>query len=99
MELAYTVIEHSGLQVKRIAPRCTVDRSEEYWMGWALAYYQWETALSFNEIIRCVPINEIKALYYPYHEMDIRQFSDRMNELIRHAQPETNLGRLRKKEA
>ena len=97
VELVYAVMERSGLQVERIAPRYTMDRSEEYWTGWALAYYQWETALSFAEIIRHVPVLEIKALYHPYHEMDIRQFSDRLKELIRHAQPETNLGLLRKK--
>ena len=28
---------------------------------------------------------------FPYHEMDIRQFCDKMNELYRKAKPETNL--------
>ena len=34
-------------------------------------------------------------MYSPYHEMDIRQFCDKMNELYRTAQPETNLKALR----
>ena len=38
------------------------------------------------------------ALYSPYHEMDIRQFVDKMNELYRKAKPETNL-KLRRKRA
>ena len=34
-------------------------------------------------------------MYAPYHEMDIRQFADKMNELYRAAKPETNLKTLR----
>lgn len=95
VELAYLVLEQSGLIVEWIKPNYTLDRSEEYWTGWALAYYQWETALSFAEIVRCVPIESIRNLYSPYHEMDIRQFCDKMNELYRAAKPETNLKTLR----
>lgn len=31
------------------------------------------------------------ALYTPYHEMDIRQFADKMDALYREAKPDTNL--------
>ena len=96
IELAYEVIERSGLTVERTRPGFTMDRSEEYWTGWALAWYQWETGMAFAMIVRYVPIREIQAMYHPYHEMDIRQFSDHMNELIRTAKPETNLKLLRR---
>ncbi len=76
-------------------PTAASDRSEEYWTGWALAYYQWETSMSFSDIVRCVPIKKILLLYHPYHEMDIRQFADCMNNLIHRAQTDTNLKRLR----
>ena len=68
-----------------------MNRSPEYWTGWALAYYQWQTALRFAEIERYVPIQEIRGLYSPYHEMDIRQFVDCMNDLYRQRKTETNL--------
>jgi DNA-binding transcriptional regulator YiaG len=97
VELAYEVLEQSGISVQRRKPKYAVDRSEEYWVGWALAYYQWETALSFEEITKYVPIREIQALYTPYHEMDIRQFVDRMNQLYRVAKPETNLKLIRQR--
>ena len=96
IELAWEILEKSGLRFGRTAPGIRFDRSQEYWAGWALAYYQWSTAMSFRDIIRCVPIADVVALYHPYHEMDIHQFCDHMNELIRKAQPETNLTRLRK---
>ena len=98
VELAYKVLEESAIEVTRIKPHYTADRSAEYWTGWALAYYQWETALGFAEIIRSVPIETIVGLYFPYHEMDIRQFCDKMNELYRAANPETKL-KFRRKNA
>lgn len=97
VELAYLVLEKSGIDYERIKPNYTANRSEEFWTGWALAYYQWETSMRFEQIIQYVPIADIKALYSPYHEMDIRQFADKMNELYKKAKPETNLKTMRLK--
>lgn len=97
VELAYMVLEKAKISFDRTTPNYTINRSEEYWTGWALAYYQWETSLSFEKIIHYIPIKEIQALYSPYHEMDIRHFVNKMNELYRLAKPETNLKLLRKK--
>ena len=97
VELAYKVLELTKGEETRIKPQYSADRSEEYWAGWALAYYQWDTALSFEEIVRAVPMKRIVQMYSPYHEMDIRQFCDKMNELYRTAQPETNLKALRQR--
>ncbi len=52
--------------------------------------------MKFADIIKAVPIEEIRALYSPYHEMDIRHFVDKMNELCRSQRGETNLKRLRR---
>ena len=97
VELAYTVLENVGLAQERIKPNYPVDRSEEYWTGWALAYYQWQTALSFADINRYVPIKTVQCLYNPYHEMDIRQFAEKMTELYKEAKKDTNLKLLRVK--
>ena len=97
VELAYKVLELTKGEENRIKPQYSADRSEEYWAGWALAYYQWDTALSFEEIVRAVPMKRIVQMYSPYHEMDIRQFCDKMNELYRTVQPETNLKALRQR--
>ncbi|MCI9626848.1 MAG: helix-turn-helix transcriptional regulator [Clostridia bacterium] len=97
VELAYEVLERTGENARDIKPHFSANRSEEYWTGWALAYYQWKTSLPFAEIVKYVPIKEIMALYSPYHEMDIRHFVDKMNELYRAAKPETNLKIYRKR--
>ena len=73
------------------------ERSEEYWCGWALAYYQWRRALSFSDIEARVPIEDVLALYEPYHEMDERQFLDRMDEECARVVPATKLQSCRKR--
>ncbi len=95
IELAYLVLENTVAAYERVSPRCSAERSPEYWAGWALAYYQWYIGISFADIISLVPVADIRDLYWPYHEMDIRQFADRMNELCLQQKRETNLKRLR----
>ena len=97
IELACEVLDQCGVSYKQVQPSFAENRSKEYWTGWALAYYQWETALSFYDIVRYVPITEIRSMYSPYHEMDIRQFTDHMDELINAIKPDTNLKTIRQK--
>lgn len=95
IELTYMVLDETQIEYKRQTPRFVVGRSREYWTGWALAYYQWFSGMRFADIIRAVPIEDIRALYSPYHEMDIRHFVDKMNELCLRRKKETNLKRFR----
>ena len=92
VELAILVMEDEKLASKY---RPAVDRSPEYWCGWALAYFQWQTNLTFRDINSLIPITEVLALYSPYHEMDITQFCDKMLELYNTRKGNTNLKNLR----
>lgn len=44
--------------------------SPEYWLGWVLAFAQWDTSKSFAEIINAYPCSKLLLDYFPYHEMD-----------------------------
>lgn len=72
-------------------------RSPEYWSGWALAYYQWKTALHFSDINDVAGIDTVLQMYRKYHEMDITQFADRMDELYSKKNPDTRLKTMRKR--
>lgn len=96
VELARLVIEVTLGGEVSVKPNYTADRSPEYWAGWALAYYQWFSGLSFKEIQSAVPLSKIITLYTPYHEMDLRQFADKMSALYKARLPEPNLKRRRK---
>lgn len=45
--------------------------SPEYWTGWTLAYIQWYTARTFEEINNAYPIQRLLLDYFPFHEMDV----------------------------
>lgn len=97
VELVYDVLMEVAGEEVRIEVTYAGNRSREYWLGWALAYYQWYTSLRFEEIIARVPLLDILHMYSPYHEMDIQQFVDAMNELYWDAKKDTNLKLLRQK--
>ena len=92
VELALEVIGDEKLASKY---RPAANRTPEYWCGWALAYFQWYSNLSFRDINNVVPISEIMAMYSPYHEMDISQFCDKMREIYNNRKEDTNLKRFR----
>lgn len=70
-------------------------RSKEYWIGWALAYYQWYTSRKYSDIFKVVSFDELAQLYYVLHEADISKFVDVINKRIEEVFPETNLKRIR----
>lgn len=65
IEFVYTILDEAQIEIEYIPPVYTLKRSEEYWTGWALAYYQWYTSKSFREIVQYVPITDIQVLYSP----------------------------------
>lgn len=77
--------------------RPVANKSPEYWTGWALAYFQWQTNLTFRKIDCLIPIEEILGMYSPYHEMDISHFCGKMAELYNSRKRITNLKSQRQK--
>ncbi len=98
-ELALSVFERVGFPVQIDSSSFfSFDRSPEYWAGWILAYYQWETKLSFSKIRDYVPFSQIVGMYNPLHEAPQEKFLDVMNKIIQEKKLHkgTNLHRLRK---
>lgn len=71
------------------------NRSKEYWVGWAVAYYQWYTSRSYREIFKALSFDELQNMYYTLHEADISKFVDIVDERIREYFKDTNLKRIR----
>ena len=63
VELAYDVLERSGVPYERTAPRHTISLSPEYWCGYTLACLQHQLGISFNELLRIVSEQELIADY------------------------------------
>ncbi len=94
-ELVKEIIRESGLVRPDLPEEMYIDRSPQYWAGWALAFYQWYTGRTFQRIYRAVPVRELLKMYPVFHEMDLMQFVSAMNRKWKEYYVETNLQRLR----
>lgn len=94
-EMARLVLDQIHIDYTDTEDIMFLDKSPEYWAGWALAYYQWYSAKSFMDIISIVPLSKIISLYPVYHEMDIAQFADKMDSLLEETDCATNLKKYR----
>lgn len=47
-----------------------MEASPEYWVGWILAYIQWELNKSFIDIVNIYPTSRLILDYFPLHEME-----------------------------
>lgn len=95
VELARAVILKAYGRKELPQPVYTEDYSPEYWAGWALAEYQWFCGRRFKNIFERIPFSKIVEMYPAYHEMDITNFIDTMEEFYKSAEGDTNLKRIR----
>lgn len=57
-------------------------RSEQFWAGWALAYYQWHKNIRFEDIIDYgITASRVISMYI-LHEADITKFYDSCDTII-----------------
>ncbi len=94
-ELAREILSEAGVRFADREDAMYLDKSPEYWAGWALAYYQWFTGYSFMEILQAVSLEEILQMYPLYHEMDILHFVERVNQRMQETSPQTRLRKRR----
>ena len=88
------VLETMGKELN-VAPQESMHRSKEYWVGWAIAYYQWYSARKFSDIFAVLSFEDLANMYYTLHEADITKFVDIADEQMKAYFPNTNLRRMR----
>ena len=77
-------------------PYITYERSKEYWIGYAITYYQWYADRKFSEIFDSVSYEELEKLYLVLHEANIMKFVEIIDKKVREKYNDTNLQRTRK---
>ena len=95
VELARAVVEKAYGRKELPVPTNAEERSPEYWAGWALAEYQWYCGRRFRDIFERIPFSKIIGMYSVYHEMDITNFIDTMEEFYGTVKAEPKLKRIR----
>lgn len=97
IEATMQIAENNGFKLTEplALQGCPSSLSPAYWVGWALAHYQWFTARNFAEIARMHSYQRIRDMYNPYHEMDVSHFIKALEEDAAQQQAPTALKRLR----
>lgn len=83
VELAQAVILKAYGDKSLPKPTQSEEYSPEYWAGWAIAEYQWHTGRRFKDIFERIPMSKIIEMYKVYHEMDITNFIETIEEMYK----------------
>lgn len=59
-----------------------MDKSPEYWLGWALAYYVWFRNCKFGYVLQAMSSGEMLGMYDTLHEADITKFVANVDYII-----------------
>ena len=95
IEITIDVIAETMGKDINVEPQERFGRSREYWIGWAIAYYQWYSSRKYSEIFKVVSFDDLQMMYYTLHEADISKFADIMDHRMKKHFPDTNLKRIR----
>ncbi len=95
IEIVMEIVAETMGKKLQIKPEPQFGRSREYWIGWAVAYYQWYSGRRFGDIFKVLSFGDLQRMYDTLHEADILKFVDVAEKRIREAFPETSLKRIR----
>ena len=82
-ELAMEVLTKTKKQTDFPESVIDYEPSSDYWCGWILAFYQWYTGRSFEEIRHFISMSEIEKLYPTLHEASEEKFVDTAESIIK----------------
>lgn len=72
-----------------------LDKSPEYWLGWALSYYVWLKNYKFSYVLSAVPAGDMIGMYDTMHEADISRFVNALDERLKKFYKQSALTRFR----
>ncbi len=95
IETAREIVAETKGQELQTEPQEHFGRSREYWIGWAVACYQWYSGRKYSDIFRAVSFEELQKMYDTLHEADITKFVGIVDARMKEYFGETNLKRIR----
>ena len=95
IEIVREIVAETKGKELQIEAQDSFGRSREYWIGWAVAYYQWYSGRKYRDIFKVLSFEDLQKMYYMLHEADITKFVDIVDSKIKEYFPETNLKRIR----
>lgn len=65
-----------------IEPKFRQHRTQEYWLGYVIAYYFWYTNKNISKVRYFISFNDLLKMYSTYHEMDLSYFVDALDKKL-----------------
>jgi DNA-binding transcriptional regulator YiaG len=82
-ELAEAVLQATNVVYKSVPPSNPDYKGREYWAGWILAYYQWQSGRRFEDIVEDgLTLSTVLGMYI-LHEADNSKFVETADSLLR----------------
>ena len=81
-ELTMEVLRKSGIPVENANAQTEYFCSPAYWTGWIVAYFQWHSGRSFQNIRESLSMREVLRLYPTLHEASEERAVDALNRII-----------------
>jgi DNA-binding XRE family transcriptional regulator len=95
IEIAVEILGETMGMEPNVEPQDSVGRTKEYWIGWAVCYYQWYSGRKYSDIFNVLAYEDLEKMYYTLHEADISKFVDIADSQMKNYYSETNLKRIR----
>lgn len=95
IEIVADVLAETTGKIPSAEPQAHFERSREYWIGWAVAYYQWFSGRKYSDIFKVFSFEDLQRMYAPLHEADVTKFADIVDAHMRDFYADTNLKRIR----
>ncbi len=97
VELACETLALAGSQRYIPIPTHQFEKTKDYWSGWILAFYQWQSSRTFKDIMSYISFAEIDKLYPTLHEAPPEKFTKTMEAIIAETGRPTKLQIIRKR--
>ena len=82
-ELAYMVLEKVDHRRDFPEPVWREERSDLYWSGWVMAYFQWAVNVPFEELQKDISIRMLRKMYPTFHEADISKAEEALRSMLK----------------
>lgn len=81
-EIALMILDEIDHKEVYTEPTWREDRSDVFWAGWTMAYFQWYENKPFRVIWKDVPIRTLLKMYATYHEADLSKAVESMKRMM-----------------
>ena len=97
VELVLKIIDEKKLDIEIKEKEFRNYRTSAFWVGYALAYYQFYKRKRFKDIFRKIHLKDILNMYNVYHETDINNFIDDFDKMLNNIELESKLKIIRER--